>query len=70
VSVSIEVFRLTLNEFVGSGLAIRVPETIRDVSLSEIPLWVRSMGGHAVVKVCPSFPMPAMARFCADHGAD
>lgn len=35
----------------GSGLRIRVPETIRDVTLSEIPLWVKSMGGHAVVKV-------------------
>jgi hypothetical protein len=38
-------------ELAGSGLAIRTPETIRDVSLEEIPLWVRSFGGHAVVKV-------------------
>ena len=34
----------------GSGLAIRVPETIRDVGKDEIPLWVESLGGHAVVK--------------------
>ena len=35
----------------GSALAIRTPETVRDVSKSEIPLWVDSMGGHAVIKV-------------------
>ena len=34
-----------------SGLCIRTPETVRDVSKSEIPLWVQSMGGHAVIKV-------------------
>lgn len=34
-----------------TGLSIRVPETIRDVSKSEIPLWVRSMGGLAVIKI-------------------
>ena len=34
-----------------SGLAIRTPETVRDVSKTEIPLWVHSMGGHAVIKV-------------------
>lgn len=33
------------------GLQIRTPETIRDVSLQEVPLWVQSMGGLAVVKV-------------------
>ncbi|MEZ4464235.1 MAG: hypothetical protein R3F43_06895 [bacterium] len=33
------------------GLGIRTPLTIRDVSLSEVPLWVESMGGLAVVKV-------------------
>ena len=33
-----------------AGLAIRTPETIRDVNKSEIPMWIQSMGGHAVVK--------------------
>ena len=35
----------------GSGLAIRTPETIRDVTQDQIPLWVRHFGGQAVVKV-------------------
>ncbi len=33
------------------GLKINIPETIWDVSKNEIPLWVRKMGGHAVIKV-------------------
>lgn len=33
-----------------TGLSIRTPETIWDVSLREVPLWVRRMGGIAVVK--------------------
>lgn len=35
----------------GSGLQIRTPETIWDVSQAEVPLWVARLGGHAVVKV-------------------
>lgn len=38
-------------EIASSGLSIRVPDTIRDVSKSEIPLWVQSMGGLAVIKI-------------------
>ncbi|KAL2917583.1 hypothetical protein HK105_202869 [Polyrhizophydium stewartii] len=38
-------------EYVGTGLSIRIPETIRNVTKSEIPLWIDSMGGHAVLKV-------------------
>jgi hypothetical protein len=38
-------------ELIGSGLAVRVPETIRNVTKGEIPLWVDTMGGHAVLKV-------------------
>ncbi|KAL1915868.1 uncharacterized protein VTP21DRAFT_6256 [Calcarisporiella thermophila] len=38
-------------ELVASGLAVRVPETIYNVTKEEIPLWVASMGGHAVLKV-------------------
>ena len=33
-----------------TGLKIRTPETIWDVSLPEVPLWVERMGGIAVVK--------------------
>ncbi|KNC96630.1 uncharacterized protein SPPG_07843 [Spizellomyces punctatus DAOM BR117] len=39
------------SELAGTGLAVRMPETIRNVSKSEIPLWLDSMGGHAVIKV-------------------
>lgn len=38
-------------ELVGTGLAIKIPETIRNVTMNEIPLWLDSMGGHAVIKV-------------------
>jgi hypothetical protein len=33
------------------GLKINTPETIRDVRKEEIPLWVKKMGGQAVVKI-------------------
>jgi glutathione synthase/RimK-type ligase-like ATP-grasp enzyme len=33
------------------GLSIRTPDTVTDVSLAEIPLYVKSMGMCAVVKV-------------------
>ncbi len=33
------------------GLRINIPETIWDVSKNEIPLWVRKMGGQAVIKI-------------------
>lgn len=34
----------------GTGLSIHMPETIRDVGKSEVPLWVQKFGGLAVVK--------------------
>ncbi len=34
-----------------SGLQIRTPQTIGDVSKEEVPLWVQRFGGFAVVKV-------------------
>jgi len=34
-----------------SRLEIHVPETIRDVTKLEVPLFVKQLGGHAVVKV-------------------
>lgn len=37
-------------ELEAAGLRIRTPETIWDVSRQEIPLWVRRLGGIAVVK--------------------
>ncbi len=37
-------------EISGSGLKINTPETIKDVMKTEIPLWVRKFGGHAVIK--------------------
>ena len=38
-------------ELHGSGLEIRTPYTIWDVSKGEVPLWVKRLGGQAVVKV-------------------
>jgi hypothetical protein len=38
-------------ELDGTHLSIRTPETIRNVAKNEIPLWLDSMGGHAVLKV-------------------
>ena len=43
-----DIYNSELEEF---GLKINMPETIWDVSKEEIPLWVRKMGGHAVVKI-------------------
>lgn len=37
-------------EFHESGLQIRIPETIWDLSKNEIPLWVNRMGGFACIK--------------------
>lgn len=34
-----------------TGLSIRTPETIWDVALREVPLWIERMGGIGVVKV-------------------
>jgi len=45
---SYDIFNAELAE---SGLKINMPETIWDVSKNEVPLWVRKLGGHAVIKV-------------------
>merc|ERR1712232_7317 len=47
-SKAYEMFNLELE---GSGLAIKCPDTMTDVSLEEIPLYVKSMGWHAVIKI-------------------
>lgn len=39
------------SELDSSGLRINIPETIWDVSKDQVPLWVASLGGQAVVKV-------------------
>lgn len=49
--VAARAYELFNSELVGTGLSIRIPETIRNVSKNEIPLWLDSMGGHAVIKV-------------------
>jgi hypothetical protein len=38
-------------ELSSKGLQIRTPTTIRDVVKNEIPLWLKSLGGHGVIKV-------------------
>ncbi len=43
-----DIFNTELQE---SGLFINTPETIWDVSKNEIPLWIRKLGGQAVIKV-------------------
>lgn len=49
-AVASTAYELLNSELAGTGLQIKVPETIKDVSKSEVPLLVRKMGGHAVVK--------------------
>jgi hypothetical protein len=46
-SKAYELFNSEISE---SGLRINVPETIKDVSKLEIPLWVQRFGGKAVIK--------------------
>lgn len=38
-------------ELAGTGLEIKIPETIRDISKREVPFWIKKFGGHAVIKV-------------------
>lgn len=39
------------NSHAGDGFAINTPQTIRDVAKNEIPFWIESLGGKAVIKV-------------------
>lgn len=50
-AMAAKAYELLNSKLAGTGLVIRTPETIRDVSLAEVPLIVESMGGLAVVKV-------------------
>ncbi len=47
-SMAYEIFNAEYN---GSGLAIHIPETVRDVHKEEIPFVVQKFGGHAVIKI-------------------
>ncbi|CAM1367059.1 conserved hypothetical protein [Tenacibaculum litoreum] len=43
-----DIYNTELEEY---GMKINIPDTIWDVSKNEIPLWVKKMGGQAVVKI-------------------
>jgi hypothetical protein len=43
-------YELYNSELLKTGLKINMPETIKDVSKVEIPLWVQKFGGKAVIK--------------------
>ncbi len=49
--VAAKAYDIFNTELQPNGLKINTPETIWDVSKDEIPLWVKKMGGHAVIKV-------------------
>jgi len=49
--VAAKAYELFNSENVGTGLEIRVPETIKDVNKNELRLWVNYFGGHAVIKI-------------------
>jgi hypothetical protein len=49
--VAMKAYEIYNAELEASGLQIRTPQTIGDVTKEEVPLWVQRFGGHAVVKV-------------------
>lgn len=49
--VAAKAYEIFNGELADSGLQIQMPETIWDVSKNEVPIWVKRMGGQAVVKV-------------------
>jgi hypothetical protein len=49
--VAMKAYEIYNAELEASGLQIRTPQTIGDVSKQEVPLWVQRFGGHAVVKI-------------------
>ena len=50
-AVAAKAYDLYNGELADTGLQIRTPETVRDVSLGEVPIYVAQFGGLAVVKV-------------------
>jgi hypothetical protein len=49
--VAMKAYDIFNAELEPSGLQIRTPQTIADITKQEVPLWVQRFGGHAVVKV-------------------
>ncbi len=49
--VAAKAYDIYNTELEAFGLKINTPETIWDVSKTEIPLWVMKMGGQAVIKI-------------------
>jgi hypothetical protein len=49
--VAMKAYDIYNAELEPSGLQIRTPQTIGDVTKEEVPIWVQRFGGHAVVKV-------------------
>lgn len=49
--VAAKAYNIYNDEIYNSGLRIRTPETIWDVDKEHIPLWVKRLGGQAVIKV-------------------
>lgn len=49
--VAAKAYEIFNAELEGNGLHINTPQTIWDVSKNEVALWVKKMGGQAVVKV-------------------
>lgn len=49
--VAAKAYDIFNTELEAHGMKINTPETIWDVRKNEVPLWVRKMGGHAVVKI-------------------
>lgn len=49
--VAAKAYELYNSELESYGLKINVPETIWDVRKNEIPLWIKKLGGQAVVKI-------------------
>ena len=43
-------YELLNSEIPNHGIKINLPETIKDVSKVEVPLWVKNFGGNAVIK--------------------
>lgn len=49
--VAAKAYEMFNSEIADYGLKINFPNTVWEVRKNEVPLWVRQMGGHAVIKV-------------------
>lgn len=48
--VANKAYELLNAEIPSGGIKINIPETIKDVSKVEVPLWIKKFGGNAVIK--------------------